>query len=71
MNKPVLVIMAAGMGSRFGGLKQLAKENFSNLAPSKALVVLEYSHPPLSQRIAAIEAAIVAQEGAVQTRSEE
>ena len=23
MNKPVLVIMAAGMGSRFGGLKQL------------------------------------------------
>ena len=38
-----------------GGLKQLAKENFSNLAPSKALVVLEYSHPPLSERIAAIE----------------
>ena len=24
MNKPVLVVMAAGMGSRFGGLKQLA-----------------------------------------------
>ena len=23
MNKPVLVIMAAGMGSRFGGLKQI------------------------------------------------
>ena len=23
MNKPVLVIMAAGMGSRFGGLKQM------------------------------------------------
>ena len=23
MNKPVLVVMAAGMGSRFGGLKQL------------------------------------------------
>ena len=38
-----------------GGLKQLAKENFSNLAPSRALVVLEYSHPPLSERIAAIE----------------
>ncbi len=38
-----------------GGLKKLAKENFSNLAPSKALVVLEYSHPPLSERIAAIE----------------
>ena len=23
MNKPILVIMAAGMGSRFGGLKQI------------------------------------------------
>jgi STE24 endopeptidase len=38
-----------------GGLKKLARENFANLAPSKALVVLEYSHPPLSERIAAIE----------------
>ena len=38
-----------------GGLKKLARENFSNLAPSPALVVLEYSHPPLSERIAAIE----------------
>ena len=38
-----------------GGLKKLARENFSNLAPSPALVVLEYSHPPLAQRIAAIE----------------
>ncbi len=37
------------------GLKILAKENFAHLAPSKALVVLEYSHPPLSQRIEAIE----------------
>ena len=45
-----------GYGSALtGGLKKLAKENFSNLAPSKALVVLEYSHPPLSERIAAIE----------------
>ena len=38
-----------------GGLKKLAKENFSHLAPSKLLVVLEYSHPPLAERIAAIE----------------
>ncbi len=38
-----------------GGLKKLAKENFSHLAPSPVLVVLEYSHPPLSERIAAIE----------------
>ena len=37
------------------GLKKLAKENFAHLAPAKLLVVLEYSHPPLSERIAAIE----------------
>ena len=32
-------------------LKKLAKENFVHLAPSPVNVVLEYSHPPLSQRI--------------------
>ena len=37
------------------GLKTLAQENFSHLAPSKLNVVLEYSHPPMSQRIDAIE----------------
>ena len=37
-------------------LKKLAKENFSDLAPSPLLVALEYSHPTLSQRISAIEA---------------
>ena len=37
------------------GLKKLAKENFAHLAPAKLLVVLEYSHPPLSERIGAIE----------------
>lgn len=36
-------------------LKKLGKENFANLAPSKLNVVLEYSHPPLSSRIEAIE----------------
>lgn len=36
-------------------LKKLARENFSHLAPSPVNVVLEYSHPPLSQRIAAVE----------------
>ena len=41
--------------SLVGGLKKLAKENFSHLAPSKVNVVLEYSHPPLSERIYAIE----------------
>ena len=40
------------------GLKMLAKENFADLAPHKALVVLEYSHPPLSERIVAIEEAL-------------
>ncbi len=37
------------------GLKKLAKENFSELAPSPLLVKLQYSHPPLSERIDAIE----------------
>ena len=36
-------------------LKKLAKENFAHLAPSSINVVLEYSHPPLSQRIARVE----------------
>jgi len=40
------------------GLKLLAKENFVHLAPAKLLVVLEYSHPPLSERISAIEMAL-------------
>ena len=36
-------------------LKKLARENFSDLAPSPVVVRLEYSHPTLSQRIDAIE----------------
>ena len=36
-------------------LKKLAKDNFAHLAPSRINVVLEYSHPPLSERIAAVE----------------
>ena len=36
-------------------LKKLGRENFANLAPSPVQVKLEYSHPTLSQRIAAIE----------------
>ena len=36
-------------------LKKLSRDNFANLSPDPVLVVLEYSHPPLSQRIAAIE----------------
>lgn len=37
-------------------LKKLSRDNFAHLSPSPAQVVLEYSHPPLSQRITAIEA---------------
>ena len=40
------------------GLKKLAKENFAHLSPAPLLVVLEYSHPPLSQRIEAIDKAL-------------
>ena len=36
-------------------LKKLAKENFAHLSPSRINVLLEYSHPPLGDRIAAIE----------------
>lgn len=35
--------------------KKLAKSNFSHLAPSKINVALEYSHPPLSLRVANVE----------------
>ncbi len=36
-------------------LKKLARDNFAHLAPSRFNVLTEYSHPPLSRRIAAIE----------------
>ena len=36
-------------------LKKLARENFAELAPTRISVLLEYSHPPLSDRIAAVE----------------
>ena len=41
--------------SLIGALKKLARENFSNLAPTRVCVVLTYSHPPLAERISAIE----------------
>ena len=48
--------VAEGYGSAMiTALKKLARENFSHLAPSRVNVVLEYSHPPLSERIAAVE----------------
>ena len=39
------------------GLKKLARENFSDIAPSPALVALTYSHPTLAQRIEALRKA--------------
>ena len=36
------------------GLKKLSRENFSHLSPSKVIVTLEYSHPPISERVEAI-----------------
>ena len=42
-------------GQLISALKKLARQNFSDLAPSPILVKLEYSHPTLSQRIEAIE----------------
>ena len=32
-------------------LKKLARDNFSHLSPARLNVVMEYSHPPLAQRI--------------------
>ena len=36
-------------------LKKLARENFAHLAPSRINVILEYNHPPISERVAAVE----------------
>ena len=44
-------------------LKKLSKDNFAHPAPSRINVVMEYSHPPLSQRIAAVEAEMARIEG--------
>ncbi len=43
-------------------LKKLAKDNFAHLSPSPIDVVLEYSHPPIDKRIAALESALAANE---------
>lgn len=50
-------------------LKVLARENFSNLTPHPLAVKLTYTHPPISQRIAAIERIAAAEAAA--TRSTE
>lgn len=48
--------VAEGCGAELiSGLKKLARENLSNLSPSKLEVVLQWTHPPLSDRIASVE----------------
>ena len=39
-------------------LKKLARENFADLAPDPLLVRLTYSHPPISERVSAIQRAL-------------
>lgn len=44
------------------GLKGMCQKDFAHLAPSKLNVIMEYSHPPLSERIHAIESEMARQE---------
>ena len=41
-------------GDLIAGLKKLSKDNLSNLTPHPFYVFLNYSHPPMLQRIAAL-----------------
>lgn len=51
--------VAEGYGeAMITAFKKLAKENFSNLSPSRLNVILEYSHPPLDKRVEAVMKAI-------------
>jgi STE24 endopeptidase len=51
--------VAEGYGpALISGLKNLSRADFAHLAPAKLNVVLEYSHPPMSQRVEAIEKAM-------------
>ena len=45
-----------GLGNELiSALKKLSKDNLAHLSPSKIEVVMTYSHPPISLRIASIE----------------
>ena len=44
-----------GKETAISALKKLGRENFSNLTPHPFVVMMEASHPPLSDRIAALE----------------
>jgi STE24 endopeptidase len=43
------------------GLKKLAAENLANLSPHPAFVMLNYSHPPLFNRVASISSLLCCQ----------
>ena len=43
------------------GLKKLVKNSFGTLSPHPVVVALTYSHPPISQRLAAMEKRIASQ----------
>jgi len=45
----------SGKEAMASALKKIYQENLGNLTPHPLVVMLEYSHPPLSQRIAALE----------------
>ncbi|WP_130472877.1 M48 family metallopeptidase [Candidatus Magnetaquicoccus inordinatus] len=49
------VSSAPEQGALITALRTLAKENLSNLMPHPLSVLLHYSHPPVGQRIAAME----------------
>lgn len=44
--------------SMISGLKKIARKNFADLSPDPMLVRLTYDHPPLSERLCAIEQAL-------------
>lgn len=49
--------------SMITAFKKLAKDNFANLSPSKINVILEYSHPPIHNRIEAVRAEMSKSDG--------
>ena len=45
-------------------VKKLSADNLTNLSPHPLLVALEFTHPPLLQRVTAIENAMARKGGA-------
>ena len=51
-------------GDLVTGLKKLSADNLTNLSPHPLLVAMEFTHPPLLQRVTAIENAMARKGGA-------